>query len=307
MGSDAIRGEIETTRAEMTETVDAIQARLSPQNIQETTEQVMKQAKETALEITELVTQRIKETIHEATVGRVEKMMNNVRDTSRGASASLLEIVKENPIPAAMIGIGIAWLMVNKSNASYSDRHYHSQGWNQSQRWDDGQNNSWNQRQGDRSGQGVRSMMHDRAEQVSNTVGEAASNLKEKAENFVDQAQDRVGDISSRVQDQARQVGYSSRSMLEENPLVAGAIALALGAAIGFALPETQRENELMGEARDRFMDQASEVARGTAEKVQRVAGDAIQAAQDTIKAETQRQGPQGPMESYQTQTDRPM
>ena len=37
---------------------------------------------------------------------------------------------------------------------------------------------------------------------------------------------------------------------LEDNPLALGALAVAVGAAVGFAIPSTRYEGQLMGEAR---------------------------------------------------------
>ena len=64
--------------------------------------------------------------------------------------------------------------------------------------------------------------------------------------------------------------------MMDENPLMVGAAAMVLGAAVGMALPETQRENEWMGEARETVVDRAQEVARTAADRVKDVATDAV-------------------------------
>ena len=39
-------------------------------------------------------------------------------------------------------------------------------------------------------------------------------------------------------------------------------LQLALGAVIGMALPETEKENEWMGETRDQMLDRAQDMAR---------------------------------------------
>jgi hypothetical protein len=64
--------------------------------------------------------------------------------------------------------------------------------------------------------------------------------------------------------------------MMQDNPLLVGAGALVLGAAFGLAIPETERENELMGEARDSMVERAQDMARNAASQVQNVAGDAV-------------------------------
>ena len=90
--------------------------------------------------------------------------------------------------------------------------------------------------------------------------------------------------------------------MLEDNPLAVGALALALGTAIGLAVPETQREHRLMGDMRDNLLDQASSKASETFQKVQQVAdaavstavregSQAVQEVKQTAKEEVQKQG----------------
>ena len=54
-----------------------------------------------------------------------------------------------------------------------------------------------------------------------------------------------------------------------------GAVALALGAAVRLAALTTRVENEYMGEARDRIVDKAQQVARDTMEKGQNVTQEA--------------------------------
>ena len=59
---------------------------------------------------------------------------------------------------------------------------------------------------------------------------------------------------------------------MQESPLALGAVAVALGTAIGLAVPATRRENEWMGETRDKLVDRAQSVAQDTMNQVQDVA-----------------------------------
>lgn len=49
---------------------------------------------------------------------------------------------------------------------------------------------------------------------------------------------------------------------VHDHPLLVGAGALMLGAAVGLAIPETEMENEWMGEARDNVVARAREMVR---------------------------------------------
>jgi ElaB/YqjD/DUF883 family membrane-anchored ribosome-binding protein len=63
---------------------------------------------------------------------------------------------------------------------------------------------------------------------------------------------------------------------VRENPLLAGAAAAGVGAAISMTLPETTPENEFLGDTRDAVVDRAKNIARGAVETAQQV-GDTVQ------------------------------
>lgn len=87
--TDRLRAQIEETRAEMSETLDAIQDRLSPQRL--------------------MADARV--SVKEATVGRVKDLTTRAGDTaarvaaqSFDTSATVMDAVRRNPVPAALIG-----------------------------------------------------------------------------------------------------------------------------------------------------------------------------------------------------------
>ena len=69
--------------------------------------------------------------------------------------------------------------------------------------------------------------------------------------------------------------------MVRENPLAMGALAVATGAAVGLAIPQSTREHEAMGVARDNLVETVQEKAQEAQQKVQRVAEEAQSAAKD--------------------------
>lgn len=74
--------------------------------------------------------------------------------------------------------------------------------------------------------------------------------------------------------------------VLEEEPLVLGALGLAVGAAIGAVLPPTETEDRYLGETRDRLRRDAEEAARALAEKGREVAGEAYESARSEYAAD---------------------
>ncbi len=67
--------------------------------------------------------------------------------------------------------------------------------------------------------------------------------------------------------------------MMREQPLALGAIGVAIGAVIAAMAPRTHKEDELMGDTRDRLLDQAKEAGKEKLEQAKEVANTAIGAA----------------------------
>ena len=75
------------------------------------------------------------------------------------------------------------------------------------------------------------------------------------------QATRRVGTVARR--------GYSNAdAWAHDNPLAAGALAAAVGIAVGLSAPSTQYEDQLLGETRDQALERAKSVAANLKETV---------------------------------------
>ena len=120
----------------------------------------------------------------------------------------------------------------------------------------------------------------EKAGQVGEKVGSAVDAVKDKA----GQTRDRAGELRS-------QAGGTITRTLQENPLPVGMVALGIGAAIGLLAPQTEQENRLMGDARDKFVEKAQGTAQDLAGKVQTVAGQALDAAKETAQHVARDQG----------------
>jgi hypothetical protein len=93
---EVIRAEIEQTRSELSGTINAIQEKLSPQNLVE----------------------QAKESVRDATIGRVEQMVSDAKDTARESGDNLMQMVRDNPLPAAIVGLGLGWLFMKNRDKS---------------------------------------------------------------------------------------------------------------------------------------------------------------------------------------------
>src|SRR3954451_6992914 len=119
-----IRSGIEKTRADLSETIDALQDKLDPARI---AEQVKDQIRDKAAEAYDTA----KSAVKEATIGRAGKIVSSVSESvteMTGAagtavsqtSSSVGQYIRDNPVPFALVGIGLGMLAFNKRQAQPS-------------------------------------------------------------------------------------------------------------------------------------------------------------------------------------------
>ena len=287
--TDQLRHEIEETRASMGETIDAIQERLSIQNISEQVSEQVNHAIESA-----------KETVYEATIGKVANLM---KETGRSISSSNIgRTISSNPWPYALIGLGSAWLIYDSMSGSGSRRRRFAG--NGGTRFGE-RNYLRPQEQGSsRSGQ-QSGMLSNATESVSNAAGSAYASVSSTASNAVNtvsstasQTYNKAADVAGRAYDRVGEYGHVAQEKYEEyietKPLAVAAAAAAVGAAIGFAIPSTNYEGELVGETRDQLMSKASDAATQFVDKAKEVAGEAGAVIKDELQSATETTGSTG-------------
>jgi ElaB/YqjD/DUF883 family membrane-anchored ribosome-binding protein len=108
-----------------------------------------------------------------------------------------------------------------------------------------------------------------------------AEEARHRAHDFSEQARHRTSEMSARAQQSARQATRKLNEVREHHPLSMLGAAFAIGALFGLLVPETRKEQELMGETRDDLVGRAQEYGRETLEKVEHVAEEAKRAAKE--------------------------
>lgn len=290
---EIIESDIEQTRAELSETVEAIQARLEPgalttqakDSAYEAVDHAIQEAKAAVRERTS----QAKEGIRDATIGKAGRMASTTGEATKGFGSTAISTIKQNPGPAALTALGIGWLIVNGSNASSgteaSSGSESTGGVSDATALDQIQDQA-----GEITGQ-AEAMASDAKGQVQGTASDVANQVQGTASKFSNQVQQTTSQVTEQVQQKASQLkeqaqqapGWMSR-MVSEHPLQLGAAAITVGSLAAVAVPGSQRENQLLGQARDTVVDKAEASAGQVVEKVQKVAGEAEEAAEKEAK-----------------------
>ncbi|HSF48537.1 MAG TPA: DUF3618 domain-containing protein [Burkholderiales bacterium] len=223
-----IEREIERTRLEMSGTLQEIQRRLSPGQL-------------------------------------LDEGLAYLREGGPAQFASNLGgSVKREPLPVALIGIGVAWLMFNGRRG----KRYQSTDWDYV---------SAEPSAVEKAEARARDTAH-RIGDAAQATGERVSQLARGTRDQAQQIGERVSQIAHDTRDQAQhytraaqrqyqRARYKAKSMVEEQPLLLGVLGIALGATLGALLPSTRKEDKLMGETRDDLLTTAKDNLNAAKEK----------------------------------------
>jgi len=269
--SRQIQADIDRTRSNMDRTFDAIESKLTP--------------------------------------GQLLQEAWGIFKGGSGAGANkALQIAKQHPLPSAVIGLGIGWLLLDSSRKTSPARGTRGD----DRTYDGGDRNRRYGYAGDLDYPGTRDAWREGEDEgklgaavgaVKDAAGSAkdfAGHAKDKVSDLASQAGDKLGDLTDKVREQAsdlsgkvkeqasglgEKVQQGTRSarlgfwqLLEERPLVVGAATLAVGLLAGLSIPSTDVEDELMGETRDQLLDSAKESGREVLDKGKQVANATVDA-----------------------------
>ena len=233
----------------------------------------------------------------------------SARAGARAFVQQLEDAVRENPIPAALIGMGCLWMFMGGSKLSLfgtnregpepvsraigraGDAAYEA-----AQRGGSSVARTAGHTADALSDLGTRAAEMTRAAAAS--VGEAVAATGSSMADAVSTANDNAGSAAARAMETVpgwaikasqnaqhagaewgRSAQQSLAELFERQPLVLGAVGLAIGAGIAASLPTSEAETRLMGEASETLKEKAHDLASDKAQQVKAVAERALQEA----------------------------
>jgi hypothetical protein len=159
----------------------------------------------------------------------VDLTIGRIRERGGQFAGNLTDAAAENPMPLLLTSIGLGWMMLT-SRRGPSDRSYAHD-----------------------SGPGARQRMADAADSMrgaADTVRGAADSVRGAAAATSDTVRGGAARVATATREHVEDARVRMERMLDEQPLLLGALGLAAGAIVGALLPTSEHENRLLGEAR---------------------------------------------------------
>ncbi|MDQ7732980.1 DUF3618 domain-containing protein [Halomonas sp. SpR1] len=221
--------------------------------------------------------------------------------------ANLGTTIKQNPLPFLVTTAGLGWMMLSQRQPNRSQQQYASN--LDQRFYTGGQPSSNTSGAHGSPGIPIHEGTHPNAAMHAQPVGgggtehssdsqgrmgemahkakDSAQHLGQKAKQTAQQWGDKAHHLGDNMRDstshlqhgthnnlhnmgqRARRAEGQASDFIQEHPLVAGALGFALGAALGGIFPATKKEDEYMGEYRDRVLHKAAETGQEQMDKAQ--------------------------------------
>jgi hypothetical protein len=241
-----IRAEIDRTREDLSETVDAIQEKLRPGNLMASAasgaadkiKDFASTTTETAKNMASTTTEKVKDMAYSAAESTEEWW-------DAKSESGVIGRIRSNPLPTLMVGVGLTWLAFSRgaSNRPRADRRERPS------------TDEWQSKSDRLSGQQRPGAMF-RMTAPRRAVTDARQALRSGRTHL--------------------------ESMVRDYPLAVGAAALLIGASLGMVVPETESENVWMGEARENAVRRAQDAASGAVDRVKDAAAEVVTRAAES-------------------------
>ncbi len=253
--SSEVAHEAEDTRAHLASTLEQLRTNLKPENV-------------------------------------MEEVVSNAKFGASAVADNLADVAKSYPIPAILIAAGAALIMgvaskgIGRSGSRSSVTSRPSMLRNS--RFDPSPSRTPRRLTVTSGGtgfassvsslrDGVKDYVSDQTSAVSGQVGSLKRQASDVYYSSSSKARDAMQNASRYIPNDRSEVKSKLSNLLEEQPLILGAIGLAVGAAIGAALPITQTEDNWMGSTSHSVRQAAQDAARQEVDTLRTAAGQAVE------------------------------
>ena len=254
--SSEVAHEAEDTRAHLASTLEQLRTNLKPENV-------------------------------------MEEVVSNARVGASAVADNLADVAKSYPIPAILIAAGAAMIMGVASkglgrSGSKSGFVTTRPSMLRNSRFDPAPPRTPRRMTVTSGGNGfassvsslrdgVKDYVSDQTSAVSGQVGSLKRQASDVYYSSSSKARDAMQNASRYIPHDRSEVKSKLSNLLEEQPLILGAIGLAVGAAIGAALPITQTEDNWMGSTAHSVRQAAQDAARQEVDTLRAAAGQAVE------------------------------
>lgn len=232
MKTSLYESDAEQTRERIASTVEDLQQRLNPRNM-----------------------------VHRS-VGAIQDRGIDLLQTAR-------DFAREHPAALGLAGLSVALLVAGRAWSARQDRYSFDAyddvyGGND---MDDGYDATADDfdREPGRLNRGW-NRVRDGASRARSSISDRAGSARDYTSDKWQSARERTSDYAGRARVRASDARRYAADSYDANPLTGILLGVVAGAALGLLLPRTQRENELLGETRDRLTDAAKSAARAASE-----------------------------------------
>jgi len=256
--AEEIRREIDVTRCRMDRTVTEIQTRLSPRSI-------------------------------------ADQAVCALKEKARNVRQSMLNTLKDHPIPSALMGAGAAYLVacavrdrmnrkptaedarIRRETAAYQQGFITGREIGMtpsSQRfqgrsiaggaYSDAEEFGESPGRIRQVGESIRQRAADLGQRAADTASSLGQRVSETATSVKHRVSDTAQAVAHRTKDSARSASVKARDTFVEHPIAVVLGAMGLGIAAGLAIPASRREDQWFGSRRDELLRKAREMGEDT-------------------------------------------
>lgn len=270
--TEALRTEIDITRHRMDETIDALGRRLKGRHLIDEALHLFRKQQEN---------------------GNMTKLTQKITSSADTAYHSVVDTIKAHPVPIALVGAGVGWLIYERSRS-----HSPSSGaddYRAGSMYDEfspgplsGEHSSSGALFGHETyyGEGIAA-----TSSIKDKASQALGSLQEKAS----QVRGRLSETGAQAKEQTRRMYQKSRETIttavEEHPLQSGLVCLAVGLLAGLLIPTPRRLRQTIEPKARELNARARETANDLIERGTQVVQSATDAATQAAKKEARTQG----------------